>query len=83
MIKNKEDAAQYMQEVESHLNDLVTLSLDAGLYRHAGIWHTIHGALIDSADDIETIATMMEMYIDRKLQALNGPINLSQQGDKP
>jgi len=63
VIKNQEQAEEYLGEVYRHLDELRELAVEAGLYPHAGMWCTISAAFHESSEEIETVVDVMKIYL--------------------
>ncbi len=67
-VENIEDARKYLDQVEWHLDKLTSLSLDAGMGSHASMWLSIHGAFVESMDEVKTITDMVGMFLENRMK---------------
>lgn len=65
-INSTENAQKYLETIRQHLHELTQLSLDAGMHTHAAMWLAIHGAFLESMDEVKTITDMFGMYLEHK-----------------
>ena len=63
-----EEADVYIKEINKHLDALGKLSVEAGMYSHAAVWHGIHAAFLHSPEEFETIVDMVGMYLEASVE---------------
>lgn len=67
-LETTEDARQYVINVRQHLNLLRKISQDAGFNTHAAMWLTIEAAFLESGEEIQTIAKLLNMYLENRMK---------------
>ena len=87
MIQSVEDAHKYVDAVKEHLDELITLSQDAGLHTHAAIWCALCAAFLGGPEEIKVFSDFIETYlktaIHRHLRRPKNPFSDLEEIDEP
>jgi len=67
-IETIKDAEEYLKSARQHLNLLRKLSQEAGFHTHAAMWLTIEAAFLESGEEIQTVAKILNMYLDDRMK---------------
>ena len=68
MIEGLDEAHEYLNTVYKHLDELMKLSENAGLYRHASIWCAIRAAFVAGIDEIDIISGVLNIYVKHAMK---------------
>jgi len=67
-LETTEDAKIYIKTICQHLIILREISQDAGFNTHAAMWLTIEAAFLESGEEIQTIAKLLNMYLENRMK---------------
>jgi len=67
-IETIKDAEEYLKSARQHLNLLRKLSQEAGLNTHAAMWLTIEAAFLESGEEIQTVAKLLNVYLENRMK---------------